>query len=275
MPKSAIFDRTHAGHVREKDGPHIVEIENSPRRVRAMFGGETIADSSRPLLVLETGCLPVYYFPRADIRMDLLVPTDHRTTCPYKGEAAYWTVKAGGRSAENAAWSYPTPIPESAALGEAIAFYWNRIDHWYEEDEEIFVHPRSPYHRVDVVQSHRHVEVVVRGEVVGESRRARFLFETGLPPRFYLPPEDLKPGILSPSETTSRCPYKGVAAYHDVTVRGETLRDLVWTYPDPIPECPAIRGLLCFYNEFVDEIRVDGVPVEKSATPWSRARAGS
>ena len=92
----------------------------------------------------------------------------------------------------------------------------NNIDHWYEEDEEVFVHPRDPYHRVDVLESYRHVRVSVNGEVIAETDRPRILFETGLPPRYYITPEDVREDVLVESEKKTQCPYKGVASYHSV-----------------------------------------------------------
>jgi len=159
---------------------------------------------------------------------------------------------------------------EVAAIKDFVAFYWNRVDAWYEEDEEIFVHPRDPYKRVDVLDSTRSVQVVVGGQVVAETRRARFLFETRLPTRYYIPPEDVRMDLLVPSETVTRCPYKGQARYYSVKIGDKVFSDLVWTYPDPIPECPKIKAYLCFFNEQVDEIRVDGVPVPRPVTPWSK-----
>jgi uncharacterized protein (DUF427 family) len=76
--------------------------------------------------------------------------------------------------------------------------------------------------------------------------------------------------LLVPSETTTRCPYKGKAGYYSVKVGDKVFPDLVWTYPDPIPECPKIKSYLCLFNEQVDEIRVDGVPVARPVTPWSK-----
>lgn len=247
---------------------HVLYFEDSPRRVRAVFGGETVADSRSVKLLHEKGHLPVYYFPVEDVRMDLLEETDHTTHCPHKGDASYWSVRAGEKVAENAVWGYPEPIEDAPPLAGYLAFYWNKMDHWYEEDEEVFVHPRDPYHRIDVLQSSRHVEVTVNGEVVAESWRPKILFETGLPPRYYLPPEDVREEALHPSEKTTQCPYKGVASYYSVEAGGERVEDLVWYYPDPIPEAPKIKGLLCFFNEKVD-LRVDGEGQEKPRTQWS------
>ena len=247
-----------------------ITFEASPRRVRVAFNGETIADSTNAHLLFETRHLPVYYFPRADVRMDLLTPTDHHTFCPYKAQASYWTIKAGDRVAENAVWGYPEPYEEVAAIKDYVAFYWDRVDHWYEEDEEIFVHPRDPYKRVDVVQSSRPVEVVLGGAVVAETRRARFLFETRLPTRYYIPLEDVRMELLVPSAKKTRCPYKGEARYWSAKLGDRLFEDIVWSYPEPIAECPKIKGYLSFYNEQVDEIRVDGKAVPRPVTPWSK-----
>ncbi len=125
-----------------------IRVEPWPRRVRAVFGHVAVADSKRVLILLEKGHLPVYYFPPDDVRMDLLEPTDRHTRCPYKGDASYWTVKVGDRQAADAAWAYPDPLPERTDIKGHVAFYWDRMDSWWEEDDEVFVHPRDPYHRV-------------------------------------------------------------------------------------------------------------------------------
>jgi uncharacterized protein (DUF427 family) len=247
-----------------------VTLERSPRRVRVKFNGETIADSSNAHLLFETRHLPVYYFPRADVRMDLLRPTDHHSFCPYKGIASYWTIRVGDKVSENAVWGYPEPFDEVASLKDFVAFYWDRVDGWFEEDEEIFVHPRDPYKRVDAIASSRRVQVIVGGETVADTRCARFLFETRLPTRYYIPPEDVRMDLLVASDKVTACPYKGKARYHSVKLGEELLADIVWSYPDPIPECPKIKGYLCFFNELVDEILVDGVPVPRPVTPWSK-----
>ena len=247
-----------------------VTLEPSPRRVRVKFNGETIANSTNAHLLFETRHLPVYYFPRADVRMDLLTATDHHTFCPYKGEASYWTIGVGNRAAENAIWGYREPYDEVPQLKDFVAFYWDRVDHWYEEDEEIFVHARDPYKRVDVVPSSRHVQVILGGEIVADTRQARFLFETRLPTRYYIPPEDVRMDLLVPSNKATACPYKGKAGYHSAKIGDQTFEDIVWHYPNPIPECPKIKGLLCFFNEHVDDIKIDGVSLPRPVTPWSK-----
>ena len=247
---------------------HVLFFEDSPRRVRVMLGGETVADSRRVKLMHETRHLPVYYFPEEDVRMDLLETTDHTTTCPFKGEASYWSVRIGENVAENAVWSYPDPIESAPPIAGYLAFYWRKMDHWYEEDEEVFVHPRDPYHRVDMLESSRHVKVSVNGEVVAETNRPIVLFETGLPPRYYIPPEDVREDVLLPSDRNTQCPYKGIASYHSVEAGGETVENLVWHYPEPIAAAEKIRGNLSFFNEKVD-LEVDGEAQERPQTQWS------
>ncbi len=249
---------------------YSIETEPCPKRIRVAFGGETIADSTAVLLLSETKHIPVYYFPRADVRLELLERTAHSTHCPFKEDASYWTVRVGERSAENAVWSYETPYAEVAQIKDYMAFYWDKMDHWYEEDEEVFVHARDPRVRLDILQSSRPVQVILAGETVADSTRGRFLFETGLPTRYYLPSEDVRMDLLEPTDGATDCPYKGRARYWSARVGGQVFEDVVWSYPDPVPEAAKIKDLLCFYNERVDAIRVDGHEVPKPRTKWSR-----
>jgi len=247
---------------------HLLYFEDSPRRVRVVFGGETVADSRRAKLLHEAGLLPVYYFPIEDMRMELLEESDHTTHCPFKGDASYWSVRTGDRVAENAVWGYPEPIDSAPPIAGYLAFYWRKMDHWYEEEEEVFVHPRDPYHRVDVLESSRHVKVTVNDAVIAETDRPKILFETGLPPRYYIPPEDVREEALVPSDKQTQCPYKGVASYYSVEADGRRVEDLVWYYPEPIPEAAKIKGHLAFFNEKVD-LEVDGEEQKRPLTQWS------
>src|SRR6201987_546465 len=137
-----------------------ITLVPSEKRVRVQVGDATVADSAGTLLLLETGDRPVYYFPREHVRMDLLSPTNHRTTCPYKGDASYFSLKPNGRTVENAVWSYEQPIAGMEPIEKRLAFYWDRVDHWFEEDEEISGHPRDPFHRLDVRPSSREVRIL-------------------------------------------------------------------------------------------------------------------
>ena len=247
---------------------HPVWTEPWPRHVRAFLDGVAVVDSTRALLLFEAGHLPVYYVPPEDVRGDLLEPTDKATICPYKGEASYWSVVVGDRVARDAVWSYRDPLPGRTDIKGYMALYWNRMDAWCEEDDEVFVHPRDPYHRVDVLSSSRHVRVVVAGETVAETRRPWLLFETGLPTRYYLPKADVRMDLLVPTDSETQCPYKGKARYWSARVGDRLERDIAWSYPFPIPECPKIESLVAFYNERAD-IWVDGALQPRPETPWS------
>jgi len=254
----------------QADPEHWVHIVKNPRRVRVVFNGQTIADSKRVLLLREAGCLPVYYFPREDARLELMAPSQHKTGCPYKGVASYWTVGVGERVAEDAVWSFLEPLTACAAIKGHLAFQWDKMDRWLEEDEEIFVHPRDPYKRVDVLQSSRHVRIFLGGQMVAETRRPRLLFETGHPTRYYIPQGDVRMELLEPSPTASRCPYKGAASYWSAKIGGKVFKDIAWGYLDPIPECPKVKGLVAFFQERGIEIHVDGERVPTPKTKWSR-----
>jgi uncharacterized protein (DUF427 family) len=248
----------------------LLYFEDSPRRIRATFGGETIVDGRHAKLMHEHGHLPIYYFPEEEVRMDLLEPTDRSTRCPYKGEASYWSVRVGGRVAENAVWSYPQPIEGAPPIAGYYALYWNRMDEWFEEDEPAIVHARDPYQRIDILDTSRHVKVSLEGELLAETTRARVLFETSLPPRWYIPREDVSAELVD-SDTITGCAYKGFASYWSVRVGGELEDDLIWTYGEPRREAEQIRGYLAFFNERVD-IEIDGEPQRRPETQWSRHR---
>src|SRR5712692_8867245 len=199
---------TAAERARLKDGVHI---EVSPRRVRAYFANRLLADSQKVLLVFETRRPPVYWFPTADVQMELLARKE--PSPDMASGTVRWRAKIGDRKTDNLAWSYAEPTGDLAPLGGHIAFYWNAVDAWYEEDEEVFVHPRDPYSRVDTVHSSRHVRVEVGGVGLAETHRPVLLFETGLPTRCYIPKQDVRMDLLEPTSSVSRCPYKGVAHY--------------------------------------------------------------
>jgi uncharacterized protein (DUF427 family) len=240
-------------------------LELTPKRLRVQVGGETIADSTNVMLVQESGLQPTYYFPPEDVRSDVLEPTDKHTRCPKKGEASYSTIRVGDHEIRSGAWYYPEPLPGAEPLKDRIAFYWDKMDHWFEEDEEVFVHARDPYHRIDVLQSDRHIKISLEGQLLAETRRAIGLFEASLPARWYIPREDVL-AELEPSDTHTGCPYKGTASYHSVKLEdGSVRKDLVWYYDEPLPEVGRIAGLMCFYNEKVElELLPAEAPVQAS-----------
>jgi uncharacterized protein (DUF427 family) len=246
-----------------------VRVERSPKRVRAYLGGDLVADSTAPLLVWEHDKYPAYYFPAADVVAEL-IPAGLTDRLPRLGEAELLHVKTPTATAENAARRFRDAPAE---VRDAVRLEWAAMSEWLEEEEPVYVHPRDPYTRVDILASSRRVRVELDGVTVAESSQPRVLFETGLPPRYYLPLADLRLDLLRPSDRSSQCPYKGTAGYFSVDTSAEAPggrlhRDVVWMYRAPLPESQKIAGLACFYNERVDlYVNEDLVPRPK--TPFS------
>ncbi|MFC9295356.1 DUF427 domain-containing protein [Streptomyces sp. NPDC057011] len=231
-----------------------VRVEPSAKRVRVFLGGRAVADSSRPLLVWENPYYPTYYFPAEDVDRDLLTPDGESAHSPERGDAEVFTVKAGPATAAGAARHYAeSPVEE---LRGHFRFEWEAMDSWFEEDEEIFVHVRSPHTRIDVLPSSRHIRVEIDGVTIAETRNARLLFETGLPTRYYVPQTHVRMDLLERSDTVTRCPYKGTARYWSIRVGDRLHTDLAWSYPTPLPESQKAAGLIAFYKV---DIYVDGV----------------
>ncbi|CDX50213.1 conserved hypothetical protein [Mesorhizobium plurifarium] len=248
---------------REATAPQLINVLHSPKRIRVKFAGRVIADSRNVLVLRSNHFLPIYFFPLAAIDQSVLKPSKQGQQHPIGGETKYWDIEAGDRRAADAAWSFTAPPDENLApLGGRVAFTWNLVDQWFEEDEEVFVHARDPYARIDVLQSSSHVEIWFDGEPIADSRRPVLLFETHLPTRFYLPLEDVRLDRLRASLTRTRCPYKGIASYWSGVLKDGSLReDIAWSYRDPIAEMPKIKGLIAFYPQAVDRIHLDGQPV--------------
>ncbi len=243
-------------------------LEPTPKRIRVVVGGETIADSRRAMLLHEGGQQPLYYFPPEDVHSEFLRPSDRQTHCPKKGDASYYTIQVGEHVVDAGAWYYPEVLPDApGGLEGLIAFYFNRMDRWLEEDEEIFGHPRDPYHRIDTRATGRHIRVLLNGELLAQTANAVALFESNLPPRWYLPRGDVQVELRD-SDTTTYCPYKGYASYFSVKLAsGDLGQDLVWYYPDPLPGALQVADLVCFFNERVD-VELDGVMQERPDSPW-------
>jgi uncharacterized protein (DUF427 family) len=246
-----------------------IRFEPTAKRVRVLLGGELVADTRHALLVWEIPYYPAYYIPAADIRAEL-IPADATagapTAGPEFGRPEVLTVTTAAASAVNAARRYPDSA--AAELRDYVRFDWNAMGEWLEEDEPVYVHPRNPYSRVDILASSRHVRIEIDGVAVADSRSPRILFETGLPPRYYLPLSDVRLDLLRPSGTQTSCPYKGTASYWSVDTGSGPHRDIVWIYRTPLPESQKIAGLACFYNEKVD-IFVDGEHQARPHTHFS------
>jgi uncharacterized protein (DUF427 family) len=243
----------------------LVRTEPSHKRVRIFFGGVPVVDTVDALYVWEGPSYPQYYVPRGDVADGVLQPSPTTSRSPSRGTATHFHVVGGGREATDAAWTYDdSPMPE---LRGRVRFGFDAMDAWFEEDEEIFVHPRSPSTRIQVLPSSRHVAVRVDGLVVAESSRPTFLYETGLPRRTYFSKLDVRMDLLTPTATTTRCPYKGKASYWTLTTPDEVHPDWVWSYPAPSRESMQVAGLVAFFDERVDVI-VDGVQQARPVTPF-------
>ncbi|MGH9023032.1 MAG: DUF427 domain-containing protein [Acidimicrobiia bacterium] len=235
-----------------------VRVEEIGKRVRGYLGGELVVDSTRPRLAWELH-YPSYYFPEEDVRTELLSASTTTKSHPKLGEARLFNVKGGTKVAGDAAWQYPDSPTEE--LRGMIRFDFKALDAWFEEEEPLTISPKDPYHRIDVLESSRHVVVRVNGVSVADSRRPRLIFETGLRTRYYLPLIDVRIDLLQPTATSSGCPYKGAASYWSVEAGGEVIDDLAWGYKTPLAEATKLAGLVCFWAEKSDkvELLVDGV----------------
>lgn len=242
-----------------------VRMERSPKRVRALVGGVPVADSRAAVLVWEHPRYPAYYLPRGDVRGEL-TETSRVETDPARGAGHVLDLTVGARTIAGAALAYPdSPV---AALRDLVRIEWGAVDQWLEEDEPVYVHPRDPYKRVDILASSRHVRVEVDGCPLADSLQPRILFETSLIPRYYLPLPDVRTDLLLRSDTASHCPYKGVASWWSVEVDATLHEDLAWTYRTTLPESQQVAGLVCFYDERVD-LFLDGERQPRPTTPFA------
>jgi uncharacterized protein (DUF427 family) len=236
---------------REQRPADAIVWEPSARWVRGMYGATTVVDSRAPVLVWGPGAaVPHYAFPDADVRTDLLRPA----------AGAAYDLHLDGTVVPDAARRLP------GELAGYLAFAWKQrvgrgLDRWYEEDEQITVHPRDPHVRVDALPSSRRVVVRIGGAVVADSRAPVLLFETGLPTRYYLPPGDVVWDALAPTDRRTGCPYKGTARYWS----HPAVPDVAWSYPDPVTAVGVVRDRVAFYDEVVD-VEVDGVAQDPPRT---------
>ena len=243
-----------------------IRIEPTAKRIRARIGGTFVADSTDVLMVWEIPYYPTYYFPLADVRSDLFTATGDTKRSPSRGTATVQDITVGNRTVHGAAFRWDDVSIDG--IEDHVSFDWASIDHWFEEDDEVFVHARDPYTRIDILPSSRSIRIEVDGVTVAESDRARFLFETNLPTRYYLPKTDVDFSYLTPTDTVTRCPYKGTARYWSITVDGATHEDVVWGYDAPLKESADVAGYVAFYNEKLD-IYVDGELEAKPKTMFS------
>jgi uncharacterized protein (DUF427 family) len=233
-----------------------------PRRVRAVRAGDVVVDTTAALYVWEWDHYPLYYVPLSDVRTGLLAGDGVVEGGPF-GLFERHSV-AGQRGAASVMGAAVGP-----PLGGTVHIRWDALDAWFEEDEQVFVHPRNPYSRVDAVRSTRQVRVERDGILLAESDSPIMVFETGLPTRYYINRMEVDFRYLVPSDTVTSCPYKGTTSgYWSVEANGSRYPDLAWTYVFPTASLSPIAGLIAFYNEKVD-IWLDGIPQERPRTHFS------
>ncbi len=251
-----------------RDYPQMIvpagHVEPVPRRIRAVLGGREVLDTTQARYVWEWPAYPQYAIPIADVAEGCLLDEGHERPGPL-GTARWHGLRVGDRARERAGWAYDT-----GELAGTIRFEWGALDAWFEEDEQVHVHPRSPYARVDAVRSSRGVRVELDGAVLAESSATVMVFETGLPTRYYFDRAAVDFTHLVPTDTVTACPYKGVtSAYWSVRTGERVHPDLAWTYDFPTAPLLPVAGLVAFYNEQVDVV-VDGERLERPVTHFSR-----
>ena len=230
----------------------------SPKWIRGLLGGRRVVDSRRAILARSAGKPPVYYFPRDDVDPDVLQESAPGPPRPVDPRTRYHDLVVGDRRIPAAAWEHAEGLPNAPQLRGYLAFQWSALDAWFEEDEEVLVHPRDPFVRVETLQSSRHVRVVVNGETLAETSCPVLLLETGLPTRYYLPKPHVRMDRLEASDHRTFCPYKGEARYYSVRMHGRHAQNIAWYYRYPRPEAAAVASLVCFYGERIEALYVDG-----------------
>jgi uncharacterized protein (DUF427 family) len=241
----------------------VDHVEPVPSRIRAMLDGHPVLDTTQALYVWEWPYYPQYYIPIADVNSELLVDEQHPQRL-HRGTAHLHGLRVGEILRPSAARLYGDDAIDG--LARMVRFEWDVLDAWFEEDEQVFVHPRNPYVRVDALRSTRPVRIELDGAVLAESASPVMVFETGLPTRYYLNLTEVNFEHLEPSDTVTSCPYKGqTTGYWNVSVGDTCYPDLAWTYGFPTRQLLPIAGLVAFYNEKVD-ITLDSEPLSRPST---------
>ncbi|WP_029431849.1 DUF427 domain-containing protein [Blastococcus sp. URHD0036] len=241
----------------------IVPVGHSvpvPRRIRAVLANRVVLDSTRARYGWEMPPYPQFHVPREDVDPAVLVDEEVDENRPLGGARRYG-LRVGDDVRPAAGWCYT-----DGPLAGCLRFEWSALDAWFEEDEEVFVHPRSPYSRVDALRSSRRVRIELDGVVLAETSSPVLLFETGLPTRYYLPRTDVRFEHLTPSDTRTQCPYKGITSGY---WSAAGVPDVAWSYDFPAAAVLPIAGLVAFLDEAVDVV-LDGVAQERPVTHFSR-----
>jgi uncharacterized protein (DUF427 family) len=235
----------------------LLYAEPLRRRMRVRFGGAWIADSEDILILHEPGRYPVAYFPQDSVKAGTLEPDTFTSRHRDLGPTAWFTVSSGQQRKARAAWQY-TDLPAHAReLQGRVAFAWPAMDAFFEEDERIVGHAADSYHRIDIRQTSRHLQVCSGDRLIADSKRPLVLFESGFAPRWYVPRSDIEDSALTPVEGQTFCPYKGVASYYDIA----DARRAAWYYPNAWTEVARISNFVSFEPDKV-AVQLDGIPLK-------------
>jgi uncharacterized protein (DUF427 family) len=247
--------------------PRVNHTAPVPRRIRAVLNRHIVVDTMSALYVWEWSRYPQYYLPIADVDPAVLVDEQHEQKLS-RGTARRYGLRVSDVSHPAALRVYGDDATVEGLAGRA-RFEWDAVDAWYEEDEQVFVHPRDPYTRVDALRSTRHVRIELDGVILAESSSPVLVFETGLPTRYYLNRTEVDFTHLIPTDTVTGCPYKGTTSGYWTAQLGDTTHaDIAWAYDFPTRQLLPIAGLIAFYNEKVD-ITLDGQALARPVTHFS------
>jgi uncharacterized protein (DUF427 family) len=239
---------------------HRATVEPVPRRIRGYLDNVCVFDTTRAVYVWDSPKYPFYQVPADDVRLELLTD-DGKSHRHRLGTSSVHTLAVGDTRRPGTARRYG-PDADPAVAG-TVRFEWSALDAWFEEDEEVYVHPRNPYTRVDALRSSRLVTIALAGVTLAESAATVMVFETGLPTRYYFDRTAVDFTHLVPSETWTECPYKGRTSHYWTARIGNTrVMDLAWSYAFPTQALNPIKNLVAFYNEDVD-LTVDGRLMER------------
>lgn len=225
---------------------HILYAEPAGRRMRVELADAVVAHSDNVTLLHETGRYPVAYFPPGDVDPALMRTSAKRTQDPYLGETIWWSLEIGNQRFDDVAWSHPRPPRHGQPMAGLVAFVWDAMDAFYEEDEPILGHAADPYHRVDIRSSRRRLTVRLGGDLIADTCAPVAVFETGFAPRWYVPRRDVEDGVLHDDPLRTLCPYKGIAHYFDVVAGGQRVTAGAWSYPVALPESGRLAGYVSF-----------------------------
>lgn len=265
-----------------QDALDELRIHPIHKRIRALLEDSTVVDSTEALVVWEPRrVVPSYAVPRADVAAELVpytgaipeppVPPEGRPLLldprvPFSvhlGPGTPLSLRVGEHELPAVAFQSVDPDLEGC-----VVLDWDAFSAWFEEDEQVIGHPHDPFDRIDCRRSSRRVVVSYDGDVLADTTRATFLFETPLPTRYYIPRDDVRMDLLSPTDSTTTCAYKGHASYWSANLGDEILRDIAWSYEDPLLDALPVKDHIAFFDERVD-VTVDGEALRRPVTPWS------